>query len=1290
MYLSKLEIFGFKSFADKTTIEFDSGVSAVVGPNGSGKSNIVDAMRWVLGEQGDKALRSQKREDVVFNGTRFRKPLSVAEVALTIQNNKGLLPTEYSEVQIARRFFRSGETEYFLNGTQVRLKDIKELFADTGIGPDAYSVIELKMVETILSNVKNERRKLFEEASGIVSYKHNRDLTYNRLESVKETLNRVNDIIREKQRTVNALERQLKRNEEAKNVSEELRVLELKVYKVDYDSLMAEIENIKENEGSNIDLKNQIEVELKQNDTILDNLRNELKEIDTQLANYNNDLQNVREQINFIERENLVNTEKSKNLTTDINRITEDNDRLEAQIERNTSTHEELEKKTKVLQNTLIMSEDSLKEKKAKVDETIKVITEKKNELVGFGSKMKDINKLVNTKKIAYEKNKSSYDANLNQLEKISTGNKDNLMMLDELQVQKNNLEDELKPNLEKLRVAENTLRDKENEKTNLTAKISEKEKKVNEKRIELQNIKAKADALKNLIDSFDDYSEGIKYLIKDKGIKNLTTIVDAIDVEDKFKIAIETALGEVSNYVIANDSNDMDAILRSLEESKKGKVTFILNDKLLESYQQNFFFEEYTPDFIGEKGVYGIADKFVKSKKDEYLILMKYILDEFVIVDTVETAKRLSKGNYYKFITLDGDIFTEGFIRSGSETNKEGLKLGREKQIQKLDDEYKEYNIEVESDLKDLEQLTAHNSTIDLKAYKKVVDDLRKACDDLELEIQKIDNKREIINKQLNESESGYNSISETNKSLLASIDILIKEVADAEAEQNNAEKQLSFLTDEFNEVEQEYSKCSVDYNSFNVEVTKLRNELKNEEEHFKRMTNTLESSRRQLAKNNETLALNEKQIEDIKAKIDSNASQLNEYKEEEKILTRSYNEVKAAYEGKEAERYKIDLEQRQKRIDFDRISQGLVDAQVKIRENQVRAEQIVDFIRKKYEIIVEDYTGEELKKEEVTDIKTEEKIEQKTEEKISNVIAEEIEQIAAEQSPDESVETTEEETKEEKKEETQTEPEHYEESTSVTEIPDVTEEEKEEEPKQEIVQEVRRFDPGEDFNLYDSRRRVDELSERLKRLGGYQEMLFADFENDRKELEELIKQRDDLLESEKDIRKTIDKINKEARERFLNTFNKIRENFINIFKQLFSEGDEADLKMMFEQDEDGKMDDDPLEAKIEITAKPRGKRPTSIELLSGGEKTLTAIALLFAIYLVKPSPFCILDEVDAPLDVANLGRFNDMIRRFSDNTQFILITHNERTMETVDRLYGVTMQEPGVTTIVETRFKD
>ena len=1278
MYLSKLEIFGFKSFADKTTIEFDSGVSAVVGPNGSGKSNIVDAMRWVLGEQGDKALRSQKREDVVFNGTRFRKPLSVAEVALTIQNNRGLLPTEYSEVQIARRFFRSGETEYFLNGTQVRLKDIKELFADTGIGPDAYSVIELKMVETILSNVKNERRKLFEEAAGIVSYKHNRDLTYNRLESVKETLNRVNDIIREKQRTVNALERQVKRNEEAKQVSDELRILELKVYKVDYELLISDIENIKENEGSNIDIKNRLEIELKRSDETLDTLRTELKEIDTQLSLYTSDLQNIREDINKSERENLVNTEKSRSLANDITRITEDNDRIESQIDKSTSTHEELENKTKVLENTLLVSEISLSEKKTKVDESIKVITEKKNELVHFGSKIKEINKLVNTKKIDYEKTKSGYDANLNQMEILSSGNKESLMQLDTLQAEKNKLEDELKPNLELLRQAENTLKEKDNEKNNLTAKISTKEKELNNERIELQAIKAKSDALRNLIESFDDYSEGIKFLIKDKGITNLTTIVDAIDVEEKFKVAIETALGEVSNYVIARDSNNIDSILKVLEENKKGKVTFILNDKLMEAFNKQFSFEAYQPDFIGEKGVYGLADKFVKTEKDEFLLLMRYILDEFVIVDNIETAKRLSKDNYYKFITLDGDIFTEGFIRAGSETNKEMLKLGREKQIQKLEEEYFAYAKTIEAAIRELDELIDRNNEIDIKLYKKNVDELRKKCDELELGIQKIDTRREILNKQLGENESNYENISNANKELLKSIDVLIKEVADAENDQSNAEKQLSFLTNEFNDVEQSYSQCSIDYNSFNVEVTKLRNELKNEQEHYKRLTNTLENLKRQQIKNNEIILTSERQIEDLKNKISDSSTKLNEYKEEEKIISRSYNEIKTAYETKENERYKTDLDQRQRRIDFDRISQGLIDAQLKIRENQIRSEQMVDYIKRKYEIQLEDYTGEpEPKQEEPAHYEESTSVTQIPDEK----------ETIPEQTEEQSVE---------KQEEQSDSPVHYEESTSVTEVPEEQQddqpEQKQEDIKEEIIteQQKKKFEVEEDFDLHEAKRLVDQLSDRLKKLGGYQEMLFADFENDRKELTELVKQRDDLLESEKDIRKTIDKINKEARERFLNTFNQIRENFIDIFKQLFSEGDEADLKMIFEMDEDGKMDDDPLEAKIEITAKPRGKRPTSIELLSGGEKTLTAIALLFAIYLVKPSPFCILDEVDAPLDVANLGRFNHMIRKFSERTQFILITHNERTMESVDRLYGVTMQEPGVTTIVETRFKD
>jgi chromosome segregation protein len=402
-------------------------------------------------------------------------------------------------------------------------------------------------------------------------------------------------------------------------------------------------------------------------------------------------------------------------------------------------------------------------------------------------------------------------------------------------------------------------------------------------------------------------------------------------------------------------------------------------------------------------------------------------------------------------------------------------------------------------------------------------------------------------------------------------------------------------FLTDEFNQIEQQYSQEQSDYNSYNIEFLKLKNELKNEENNLARLVATSSFNQKQLADNQVSLHRDRESLADIEEKITLNTAELEKLNSESAVTRESSVEAKKNFDEKTALQHSIDIAQRQRRIDFDNVSQKLINAQIKIKENEIKSEQITDYILKKYE---KDFS-----------------------------------------------------------------------LTESGEHLDYT---------------------YDDFEYASAKQSVDELSERLKKLGGgYQQILFEDFENEKTELNNLIEQKADLLESEKDIRKTIDKINKEARERFLGVFEKIRENFITIFKELFSEGDEANLRIVYEQDEEGKVKEDPLEAKIEIIAKPRGKRPTSIELLSGGEKTLTAIALLFAIYLVKPSPFCVLDEVDAPLDVANLGRFNKMIRKFSDNTQFILITHNERTMESVDRLYGVTMQEAGVTTIVETKFK-
>ncbi len=1194
MYLSKLEIFGFKSFADKTSIEFDSGVSAIVGPNGSGKSNIVDALRWVLGEQGDKILRSGKREDIVFNGTKFRKPLSVAEVAVTIQNNQNKLPTEYTEVQIARRFYRSGDTEYYLNGTRVRLKDIKELFIDTGIGPDAYSVIELKMVETILSDIKHERRKLFEEAAGVVSYKHNRDLTFNRLDAVHESLLRVNDIIREKQRNVNALERQAKRNEEAKLVSEELRSLELKVGKYEFESLISEINDIKSKEESNLNLKAKLSEEIGINDIVLDDYRTEIQELDDRLEEINLKMTAKKDEINILEKENLVLEEKIKNLSNNISRLKTENEQLLINQNKNTEKQSELNDKIKILSNTIFISEMSFNEKKAKVDASIKIINQKKNELIDLGKQIKEVNKLVSDNKSEYQKNKINYENNLTQLEKLSDVNAEHLIHIENLQKEKNKFEEELKQYSDKLKVSAKVLKEKEELKKSLLKSLSEKEKEVSVKKIEQQFIKNKVEHLNSLSENYEDYAEGVRFLIKDVKEENILTILDAIEVEDKFKIAIETALGEVSNYLIVDDSTRVDKLISRLSDSKKGKVSFILNDVLNYKTSGYINFGEDEPDFLKSKGVYGFADRFVKCT-DKYLLLMKYILDEYVIVDNTDTAKKLAQDNYYKFITLGGDIVTNSFIRAGGDVNEESVKLGRQNKINELLLQEKEYE-----DV--LGQLTREHDTVKHSAdeilidtFKAAYDSNRMECDRLEKEIAKLDFKKDQLEKSVSDNEKSYEELNDNNKDLNEVINTLIREVSKSENSQYNLDKELIFLTEEFNLIEQTFSNDSADFNNFNLEFLKIKNELKNEEQNLSRVNNSVYHNEKQLAGNTETISDSEVSLKEFEEKLSENKTALKILLDEITKIEEEYNSEKESYDAKKQLQHKIDIEQRQRRIDFDNVSQKLINAQIKIKENEIKSDQVKDYILKKYE-----------------------------------------------------------------KDISLNDPEAY----------------------KDIL--------NEDFDFISAKKYADELSEKLKRLGGgYQQILFEDFENEKEELEKLIEQKDDLLESEKDIRKTIERINKEARERFLSTFEQIRENFIRIFKELFSEGDEANLRITYEEDENGKTEEDPLEAKIEIIAKPRGKRPTSIELLSGGEKTLTAIALLFAIYLVKPSPFCVLDEVDAPLDVANLARFNKMIRKFSENTQFILITHNERTMESVDRLYGVTMQEAGITTIVETKFK-
>jgi len=1202
-----LEIFGFKSFPEKTTIEFSGGVSAIVGPNGSGKSNIVDALRWVLGEQGDKALRSERRDDVVFSGTSKRKPLSVAEVALTIQNNRNILPTEYSEVQIARRFYRSGETEYYLNGTKVRLKDIKTLFVDTGIGPDAYSVIELKMIETILSHVKNERRKMFEEASGIVSYKQNRDLTYKKLESVKETLKRVNDIIREKQRNVATLERQAKKNEEAKIVANDLKLLEIIYYTFEYNKMHSEIKDIKDHENANLTLKSNLEAELIISNEKYDSIQPEINSLEETSESINYELEDVKDELNSLEKDNLVNNEKNKSFNTNIERLSEENDTLTESISKNNEKSDEVSQKISVLKRTLEISEVSLVEKKSNVDKTISLINGKKVEISELSVRLKESNKNLSLKKTDYEKNKYTQEKNLEQLTVLSSSNQVFLEDISKLEREKNDIESLIDKENEVKKSLEMRLRDELDRKDKLSSEIEISKNEFTELTITLENNKSKLSYLQHLVDTFEDYAEGIKAIKSDSDIDYVSTVIDSINVDDKFKIAIETALGEVSNYLIINDSRYLNKLIEKLSADDKGKVTFILNDKLIQENQipLSIDFDYYNPALLKDKNVYGFAGSFIKLKNKEYEFLFRYILDEYIIVEDLDTAFKLSSDNYYKFITLDGDIVTHSVVRSGGRTKEENLKLGRENQIEKLRADVYKLEETLESKDSELKSLINTFDTINENELRSSLDASNKNLGKLNNGSALIIFKLKELNKNVTENDDAYSKLKTDNIELTELINELIKDLSKSENEQSNLERELAFLSEEFTEIDIKHTENQADYNTFLIEFNRLKNELKNEENNLSRLKNTLEFQTEQTKKNARLINEYTVQVEEHKNIIEKNLSGITEFQFKKDIIKKKLDENEEVLSKKKAEKEEIEQEQRVKRREFDKVSQLLVDSQIKIREYEIKSEQFREILFKKYEMDIESIPEELL-------------------------------------------------------------------------------------PYLDSARTNYLMSDGA-FDETKAYKDIDSLSDRFKKLGGgFQQLLWEDYQSQKDELERMVEQRDDLLESERDINKTIDKINNEAKERFLKTFEEIRQNFIRIFKELFQEGDEANLKLVYDEDENGKISEDPLEAKIEITAKPRGKRPTSIELLSGGEKTLTAIALLFAIYLVKPSPFCVLDEVDAPLDVANLGRFNNMIRKFSEKTQFILITHNERTMETVDTLYGVTMQEPGVTTIVETRFKN
>ena len=1191
MYLSKLEILGFKSFALRTVVNFNDGVTSIVGPNGCGKTNIVDAIRWCLGEQRSSALRSDKMENVIFNGTNDKKPMGMAEVSLTIQNNKGILPTEYSEVTITRRIFRSGESEYLLNKNVCRLKDITNLFMDTGIGANAYSVIELKMIETILSSKAEDRRVLFEEAAGVNKYKLRRRLALKKLDEVKSNLTRVNDIVTEVEKKVNSLERQAKRADKYNKISSTLRELELDLAEREMALFTKQKSSSKEQKEVSYKKKISVESELAQIEDELKTIKLNLNEIEYQLKNKRTEISAQTERIYNSQKNISVAEERKKSLEGNLERYRQELEELNNQLKEteefiNDSGSALIDLDNKIsdkskqkesTRETLDKYKTELEEKRNNLKSHSEILLDKFKEITNKENELSNIEKSLESKNLSISK--------LNDKIQTYTGNiAKTVGFLEELGREKQETET-------RLNEAETIYSQKQKEKENFEKELSSLKQKELDFRSTLNGLKDKIHLIQNLIDNLEGVSKGAKALLEDKDWAkgNRTLLAHIGNTTDKYRFAVEAALKNNLNDILVETLDDLRSGIEFLKNNEIGKASFYVpgfrngRKKTMFEKLQGYALKRRGNRLEKEKGFLGWSISFIETE-NKWKPFFEKLLERAVIVDSLETAFDLS-GRYpdFNFSTLSGDfIDNSGAVEGGSESKPDDSLFGRKQFLENLKEEFPKREAEMKSLQKEIEDLEARINSIDLKVLSEkgrlLVNDLA----NVEKQIAQFEFEKKKADDEIDKTRQEINDLAVESNKLDNERTKLDEFLTGFKNERSRAEEEHNKLEEEFNKFEQEYNLILAEQNKINLDLERLHGEKKNTENSISRAQDSIETIKKSITKrefdisssieesNSLTNSIEEKKIENEEL-----VSGKEDLLSEEREIDLKYKEVRGLISEKESQQNEL---RGKKETALDEIH----SSDIKLNELAMKMSTLQDNIKDNYSITIE----------------------------------------------------------------------------------------------------IKDFD---DLESFDYRQRTDEvhtLKQQVKNLGPINLLAYSEFEEEKQRLDFLTKQRNDLLESEKDIVKTIEEINETAQNQFMDTFEKIRGNFVNIFRGLFNPGDEADLRL--------EENADPLEGKIEIVAKPKGKRPTSIELLSGGEKTLTAIALLFAIYLVKPSPFCILDEIDAPLDDANIDRFTKIIQDFSVDTQFIVVTHNKRTMEAASTLYGVTMQEEGISKLVSVRFNE
>lgn len=1191
MYLSKLEILGFKSFAQKTVVNFNQGVTSIVGPNGCGKTNIVDAIRWCLGEQRSGALRSDKMENVIFNGTNARKPMGMAEVSLTIQNTKGILPTEYTEVVITRRIFRSGESEYLLNKNICRLKDITNLFMDTGIGSNAYSVIELKMVETILSSKADERRVMFEEAAGVNKYKLRRRLALRKLDEVRSDLTRVNDIVSEVEKKVNSLERQAKKADKYNRISTQLRELELDLAERELALFNLQKGEVKLNKEENFKKKISLESELSKLEDELSVIKKSLSETENDLKNKRDQVKEQTEKVYNVQKQISVAEERRKSLELNISKYNVELEELNHQL---TEAKEFIENSSEAIADFTGKIADKERERenvKQSVEKYKSELEEKRNYLKSRSDalieKFKTIanreNDLANIVKSLESKNDAISKLN-DKIQALTNNIAKTVGFLEELGQEKSQTSNRL---LE----AESLYSQKQKEKEDLEKELNSLKARELEDRSIINGIKDKISFIQTLIDNLEGVSKGTKALVEnsDWAASEKTLLAHAGNSKDEYRFAVEAALRNNLNNILVETLEDLKKGIDYLKRHEAGRAAFsapsLLNGRKAGIFDKlkNYSVNSKAKKLSKENEFIGWAQNLIESD-DKWKPYFRQMMENVAVVNDLDTAFALS-GKYadFSFATINGDyIDKSGIVESGSEPKLDDSLFGRKQLLENLRKEFPKKENELAGLKSKIATVENKLEEIDLKVLSEsermLLNDLanvEKQIAQFEYEKQKANDEIEKARLEIKDLVSESNKIdTERNKAE----ELLL---SDREEKAGADEKQKQ-LEDEFRNFENEYNTAVSNLNRNNLELERLSGEKRNTENAVKRAQNTIETIRKSIEKRENDILASTEETSTIDNILDEQKINYDDFVEVKNVLTEEEKEIDGKYKTIQTEISEKESVQNKYRKERESVSDEIHGSDIKLSELGMKIINLYEHIEENYSL----------------------KLETKT------------------------------------------------------------------------------FDDLDSFDFKTRTNEVHTLKQQVKNLGPINLLAYSEYEEEKERFDFLNKQRNDLLESEGDIVNTINEINTTAQTQFSETFEKIRSNFVNIFRGLFNPGDEADLRI--------EENADPLEAKIEIIAKPKGKRPTSIELLSGGEKTLTAIALLFAIYLVKPSPFCILDEIDAPLDDANIDRFTKIIKDFSKETQFIVVTHNKRTMEAAETLYGVTMQEEGISKLVSVRFNE